>query len=328
MWRVTLITMIVKVMARRKRGNPVHGWVNFDKPYGMTSTQAVGKIRWLLQAQKAGHAGTLDPLASGILPIALGDATKTVPFLVEADKTYVFSTKWGERTSTLDAEGGVVAKSDVRPAEADIKAILPSFIGVIEQTPPIFSAIKIDGKRAYDLARAGVEVEMKSRLTTIHDLTLIRCDDAEAQFKTTCSKGTYIRSLARDIAFALGTEAYVTSLRRTRVGPFNEAAAFSLDGDDDLVHKARVLESLLPVSTALDDIPVLAVTDKEEADLKQGRAIVLHPSVLANLRLSFRDRMIGDLDASCYVLAKTDGIDIALCDARDGLLMPKRVFKT
>lgn len=313
-------------MARRRRGNPVHGWVNFDKPLGMTSTQAVGKVRWLHSAQKAGHAGTLDPQASGILPIALGDATKTVPFLVEARKTYICGVKWGERTDTLDVEGDIVATSDHIPTKTDILAAIPAFIGEIEQVPPAFSAIKIDGKRAYDLARAGDNPEMTARTVEIDEIALLETKKDSAIFEIKCGKGTYIRSFARDIAHKMGTEGHVISLRRTAVGPFTENTAFSLDALEELVHKGGVFEGLLAVETALDDIPVLAVTTQEQADLKQGRAIVLLPTKLAALEAAFRPRMIGDLDASRFVLASCEDKAVALCDARDGKLVPKRVF--
>ncbi len=317
-------------MARRRKGNPVHGWVNFDKPLGMTSTQAVGKVRWIFGAQKAGHAGTLDPLATGILPIALGDATKTMPYLVEAKKTYEVEIKWGERTDTLDAEGAVVAVSDVRPSGQEIADILPQFTGEISQIPPKFSAIKIDGKRAYDLARAGEEPKMKPRLVQIDGLEILEAPEARngetAIIRVDCGKGTYIRSLARDMAFALGTEGSVKALRRTRVGSFTEDASFSLDALEELRHKARATDGLLPLSTALDDIPVLAVNENERFDLKQGRAIVLHPSIFASLKASFRPRIIGDIDASRMVLTKYEGVEIALCEARAGQLSPKRVF--
>ena len=313
-------------MARRKKGNPVHGWVNFDKPLGMTSTQAVGKVRWLFSAQKAGHAGTLDPLASGILPIALGEATKTVPFLVQAKKTYECEIQWGARTTTLDAEGDVVATSDVIPTGQQLADILPQFMGEISQIPPAFSAIKIDGKRAYDLARAGEAPEMKPRAVQIDGIEVLAAHGDTATIRIDCGKGTYIRSLARDIAHALGSEGYVKSLRRTRVGPFTDEAAFTLDMMEDLGDKSRVFESLLSVSTALDDIPALAVTEDERADLKLGRAIVLLPDAFASLRPSFRSRPIGDLDASRYVLAKYQDEAVALCEARAGRLSPKRVF--
>ncbi len=313
-------------MARRRKGNPIHGWVNFDKPLGMTSTQAVGKVRWIFGAQKAGHAGTLDPLATGILPIALGDATKTMPYLVEAKKTYEVEIKWGERTDTLDAEGAVVAVSDVRPSGQEIADILPQFTGEISQIPPKFSAIKIDGKRAYDLARAGEEPKMQPRLVQIDGLEVLEILEDTAIIRVDCGKGTYIRSLARDMAYALGTEGSVKTLRRTRVGSFAEDACFSLDALEELRHKARATDGLLPLSTALDDIPVLAVNENERFDLKQGRAIVLHPSIFASLKAAFYPRMLGDLDVSRMVLAKHEGVEIALCEARAGRLSPKRVF--
>jgi len=304
----------------------VHGWVNFDKPLGMTSTQAVGKVRWIFGAQKAGHAGTLDPLATGILPIALGDATKTMPYLVEAKKAYEVEIKWGERTDTLDAEGDVVAVSDVRPTRQDITDILPEFTGEISQIPPAYSAIKIDGKRAYDLARAGETLEMKPRLVQIDGLEILKVNKDSAIIRVDCGKGTYIRSLARDMGLALGTEGSVKNLRRTGVGAFTEDASFSLDALEELRHKARATDGLLPLATALDDIPVLAVNENEKFDLKQGRVIVLHPSIFASLKASFRPRIIGDVDASRMVLAKFEDVEIALCEARAGQLSPKRVF--
>jgi len=313
-------------MARRRKGNPVHGWVNFDKPLGMTSTQAVGKVRWIFGAQKAGHAGTLDPLATGILPIALGDATKTMPYLVEAKKTYEVEIKWGERTDTLDAEGEIVAVSDVRPNKQGIIDILPEFTGEISQIPPAYSAIKIDGKRAYDLARSGDTPKMKPRLVQIDRLEILKAHANSVILRVDCGKGTYIRSLARDIAFALGTEGSVKTLCRTRVGVFLKEASFSLDALEELRHKARATDGLLPLSTALDDIPVLAVNENECFDLKQGRAIVLHPSIFASLKATFRPRVIGDVDASRMVLAKYEDVEIALCEARAGQLSPKRVF--
>lgn len=313
-------------MARRRKGNPVHGWVNFDKPLGMTSTQAVGKVRWIFGAQKAGHAGTLDPLATGILPIALGDATKTMPYLVEAKKSYEVEIKWGERTDTLDAEGQIVAVSDIRPSKQKIFDILPEFTGEISQIPPAYSAIKIDGKRAYDLARSGAAPKMKPRLVQVDRLEILKAQANSVILRVDCGKGTYIRSLARDIGFALGTEGSVKTLRRTRVGTFIEDASFSLDALEELRHKARATDGLLPLATALDDIPVLAVNENEQFDLKQGRAIVLHPSIFASLKAAFCLRMVGDIDASRMVLAKFEGVEIALCEARAGQLSPKRVF--
>lgn len=314
-------------MARKRKGNPIHGWVNLDKPYGLGSTQAVSKVRWLFTAQKAGHAGTLDPLATGVLPIALGEATKTVPFLMEADKSYRCEIAWGEARDTLDAEGEVIETSDVRPTEAQIMAALPGFIGQIEQIPPKYSAIKIGGKRAYDLARAGEEVEMKPRIVRVDDVRLIEAHKDSAIIEVDCGKGTYIRSLARDLASALGAVGYVKMLRRTRVGPFDENTALGLDYLQEIVHTAPAETILLGLETALDDIPAHAINPDEHFELKQGRAITLLPHTAKALKAAARPRHIGDLDASRYVLATSEGRAVALCDARAGRLSPKRVFQ-
>ena len=295
---------------KRKKGNPIHGWVVLDKAIGVGSTPMVGKIRWLFQAQKAGHAGTLDPLASGILPIALGEATKTVPFMMEAEKSYIFEITWGETRSTQDAEGEVTATSDVRPLKVDILAALPEFTGLIEQVPPKFSAIKLDGKRAYDLARSGEAVEIKSRPVRVDRFDLTDMTENMARFEVDCGKGTYIRSLARDLAAALGACGYVSVLRRTRVGPFSLKQSITLDELEKMCDRARVSGALLSVTTALDDIPVLAVTEQDAVDLKHGRGIPAPPDIL-----------------KCeYIRAEKDGVLIALCHAREGLWLPKRVF--
>lgn len=295
---------------KRRKGNPVHGWVVLDKAYNIGSTPMVGKVRWLFSAQKAGHAGTLDPLATGILPIALGEATKTVPFLMDAEKSYIFVITWGEMRSTQDAEGEITATSDVRPSEADILAALSEFTGEIEQVPPKFSAIKIDGKRAYDLARAGEAVEIKSRPVRVDRFELTATTKDTATFEVDCGKGTYIRSLARDLAAALGACGYVSGLRRTRVGPFTLKESITLDELSGMCDRARVMEALLSVTTALDDIPVLAVTEQDVVDLKHGRGIAAPPHHLNHE----------------HVRAERDGVLIALCHARDGVLVPKRVF--
>jgi len=272
----------------------------------------MGGSSWLFTAQKAGHAGTLDPLATGVLPIALGDATKTVPFLVDAIKGYDFTLTFGQNTDTWDAEGTVTETSDVRPSKADIIKALPGFIGNIEQIPPRFSAIKVDGKRSYDLARSGEVVELKSRQVQIESIELTEFTPDAATFSVVCGKGTYIRSIARDLAKALGTCGHVTMLRRTRVGPFNIESAFSLDALEQLCHRGGVLEGLRPVETALDDIPVLAITENDASDLKHGRAIVLSPS--------------SQLNKSEWILAMCGGKAIALCEPAGGQLRPKRVF--
>lgn len=303
-------------MARKRKGNPVHGWVNFDKPLGMTSTQAVGKVRWLYQAQKAGHAGTLDPLATGVLPIALGDATKTVPFMMDAVKAYEFTLTWGESTDTLDAEGDITETSDVRPSRADIEAALPDFIGVITQTPPRYSAIKIDGKRAYDLARSGEVVEMKPREVRVDLVEIVACCDASVTLNVVCGKGTYIRSVARDLAAKLNACGHVTMLRRTKVGPFTAGRAFTLDALEKLCDMDGVSEALRPVETALDDIPVLALTENDAEHMRHGRAIAVPPSFTVKI----------DADNPHWILAKFDGKAVALCHVSGGMVSPKRVF--
>ncbi len=303
-------------MPRKRKGNPVHGWVVFDKPLGMTSTQAVGKVRWLFQAQKAGHGGTLDPLATGILPIALGDATKTVPFTMDATKTYVFTITWGENRDTLDAEGEIIGTSDRRPSLAEIEDLLPKFVGNIQQVPPKYSAIKVDGRRAYDLMRGGGDVELKSRSVRIDALELVETLKDSVTLSMTCGKGTYVRSLARDLAVELDSCGYVSFLRRTRVGSFDETNAFSLDGLEKLCHRGGVLEALRPVQDVLDDIPVQNVTEKEAIDLKHGRAIaasISHdPAALT--------------EDPFWVLIMWNDTAIALCHLRGGELLPKRVF--
>ena len=316
-------------MGRRKKGLPVSGWVVVDKPIGPTSTHVVSKVRRAFNAQKAGHAGTLDPLGSGILPVALGEATKTVPYLVDATKEYRFTVRWGEARDTDDREGEVTATSDVRPAREAILDAIPAYIGHIEQVPPRFSAIKVNGERAYDLARDGEAVELKARTVEIRDIRLIDMpSDDEATFEMTCGKGTYVRSLARDLALDLGTVGHVAMLRRLRVGPFSEADAVALDdvtsqSPQKAVEKADDLGNsppapdpkapfLLPLETALDDIPALAVSGNDAARLKQGQAILSRG----------RDAPI----VKGTVCAMLHGQPIALCEAAQGELRPTRVF--
>lgn len=313
---------------RRKTGDPVHGWIVLDKPADLGSTQAVSRVRRLFNARKAGHAGTLDPLASGILPIALGEATKTVPFAQEGEKAYLFTVRWGASTTTQDAEGDIVAESDVRPARAAIEAALPAFVGEIEQAPPQYSAIKVDGERAYDLARAGVEVDLDARIVRIDSLRLLDAPGPDlAVFEMTCGKGAYVRAVARDLAAALGAEGHVAALRRTRVGPFGLDRAVTLDRLEDLVHKDAALDALLPVETALDDIPALAVTEGEAFQLRQGRPIVLPPRRASELRDLRRPRMIAGKDYSKAVLAMEGGRAVAIGEARAGSFSPVRVFQ-
>ena len=307
-------------MARRKKGEAISGWICLDKPYDFGSTQAVGKVRWLFKAQKAGHAGTLDPLATGILPIALGEATKTVPFMMDADKAYRFTLEWGRSTTTLDREGATTATSDVRPTREQVEAALPAFIGEIQQVPPQYSAVKVDGERAYDLARAGEDFELKARTVTIHSARVSDAPDADhIELEIECGKGTYVRSIVRDLAEALGACAHVSALRRTRVGPFGEDRAITLENLENLSHKAALPEVLLPVETALDDIPALAVTAEDAFRLAQGRPIVLVPRQVETLkaRLTGGSRLVSAMDGDRLV---------ALAEMRAGRLNPVRVF--
>ncbi len=307
-------------MGRRKKGEIVNGWVCLDKPFGMGSTEAVSKIRRLFDAQKAGHAGTLDPLASGILPIALGEATKTVPFMMEAQKVYRFTINWGISTDSLDREGEITGRSDVRPGVEAVRAALPAFVGEIDQVPPQFSAIKVGGQRAYDLAREGTDFELASRRVMIHEAAVSDAPDADhVELTIRTGKGVYVRSLARDLAAVLGAEGHVSALRRERVGPFSTENAVTLDFLTDLVHRDAASEGLLPVATALDDIPELAVTDQDAFSLRQGRPIVLLPRQVETLKGRLRD-------GSRTVSAFQGQTLVALGQLRAGRLEPDRVF--
>ena len=307
-------------MARRKRGHPVHGWVCLDKPLGLGSTEAVTRVRRLFDAQKAGHAGTLDPLASGILPIALGEATKTVPFMMDARKVYRFSIAWGASTTTLDREGEITGRSEVRPTVDQVRAALPAFVGEIDQVPPAFSAIKVDGERAYDLARSGQAVELASRRVSIHEATVTDAPDADhVEITVLTGKGVYIRSLARDLATRLGAEGHVSALRREQVGPFSLENAVGLDFLEELVHRSAASEGLLPVATALDDIPELAVDDEDAFRLRQGRSIVLLPRQV--------DALQARLKPGADIVSAVNGDQpVALCSLKAGRLQPDRVF--
>jgi tRNA pseudouridine55 synthase len=307
-------------VARKRKGEAVSGWICLDKPYDLTSTHAVSRVRRAFNAQKAGHAGTLDPLATGILPIALGEATKTVPFLVDADKAYRFTLAWGETTATYDREGEVTARSGVRPSVAEVEAALPAFVGEISQVPPAYSAIKVGGERSYDLARAGQAVELAPRRVTIHSARVAEAPDADhVTLEIACGKGTYVRAIARDLAELLGACGHVSDLRRTRVGGFTEQSAVTLEFLEDLGHKARQSEALLPVETALDDIPELAVTAEDAFRLKQGRSIVLVPRQVESVKARLKP-------GSRTVSAMAGGMVVALCEMRAGRLEPSRVF--
>lgn len=304
-------------MGRRNKGQPVHGWINLDKPQGLTSTQALARVRRILDANKGGHAGTLDPLATGILPIALGEATKIIPFVQDREKTYSFTVQWGAATDTEDSEGQITATSAVRPDISNILGVLSHFIGEIEQVPPRYSAIKIDGQRAYDLARAGEDIEMKSRIIRIDHLELIEARENEAVFRVDCGKGTYVRSLARDIALKLGTLGHITALRREKVGGFNLQNTISLDLLEKMEHSAALEKVLQPIQTPLDDIPALDLSDQEVARLKNGQS------------LSFISRAdVERLPALEHktVLTMQGNKAIALTERKGAELKPVRVF--
>jgi tRNA pseudouridine55 synthase len=260
----------------KRKGLPLSGWIILDKPAGMTSTQALGKVRWLLNAAKGGHGGTLDPMATGVLPLAFGEATKTISWIMDASKEYTFTARWGESRSSDDAEGQVTGQCDKRPSREEILAALPAFQGAILQKPPSVSALKIDGQRAYDLVREGEIVDLAPREVRIDSFTLEEIiSPDEAVFRVKCGKGTYMRALARDMGIAMGTLGHITALRRHKVGPFLIKNAISLDKLSEKAQIERLDQLLLPLETALCDIPVLAVTDAEAARLRFGQRVSL-----------------------------------------------------
>jgi len=301
---------------RKREKRDVHGWVVLDKPVGMSSTQAVSVLKRLFQAKRAGHAGTLDPLASGVLPIALGEATKTVPFVMEGRKVYRFTVRWGEERDTDDAEGRVIDRSTERPTAQAIAELLPRFTGQITQVPPRFSAVKIDGERAYDLARDGEVVEMAPRPVEIHRLELIETPDPDhAKFIAECGKGTYVRALARDLSRALGCLGHVIALRRTAVGPFEDEVAVSLDTlqrfhPDDV--GALEEAALLPVESGVAALPALRVSAADAGRLPRGQAVLLRG----------RDAPV----IAGWVSVSSHGALIALAEVEKGELRPRRIF--
>jgi len=303
---------------RRREKRNVDGWVVLDKPISMTSTHAVSMVRRAFAARKAGHAGTLDPLATGVLPIALGEATKTVSFVMDGRKSYRFTVRWGLETDTDDAEGRVIAASDVRPDVDAIRAALPRFTGAIMQTPPQFSAIKIAGERAYDLAREGETVSLAPRPVQVDRLELVGVvDDEHAEFEAGCGKGTYVRALARDLGRALGTCGHVSALRRTAVGPFAESHAVGIGeleclsgaSPDGVVGAGPIL---LPVAAALTGLPALTVSRADAGRLARGQAVLLRG----------RDAPV----MTGWVAVSTQGALVALAEVEQGELRPRRVF--
>ncbi len=301
---------------RKRERREVHGWIVLDKPVGITSTHAVGAVKHLFQAKRAGHAGTLDPLASGVLPIALGEATKTVSFVMEGRKTYCFTVRWGEERDTDDAEGRVTASRTERPSTDELRALLPRFVGQIAQVPPRFSALKIGGERAYDLAREGEAVEIAPRSVEIHRLELIEALDPDhTKFIAECGKGTYVRALARDLGRAAGCFGHVAALRRTGVGSFGEDLAMSLDRLQGLASgEAVALEgaALLPVEAGVAALPALRVSSGDAARLMRGQAVLLRG----------RDAPV----LAGWVSVSSQSALIALAEVEKGELRPRRIF--
>ena len=311
-------------MPRRKRGSPVHGWVIVDKPSGVTSTQVVGAVRRVFDARKAGHAGTLDPMATGVLAVALGEATKTVPYAMDAQKTYRFTARWGESRDSDDAEGAVTGTTAARPSREAIEAAIRRLVGTLLQTPPAYSAIKIDGARAYDLAREGEEVVLEPREVFVRSVQLLAVPDADtAEFQMVCGKGTYVRAWIRDLALALGTLGYVSQLRRLAIGNFKTTEAIGLETLKGFMHSPAAFEHLKPLSTALDGIPALAVTGQDAVRLKSGNPILVRPRDFARIADAAQT---DDLQGLTVYLSTGDGEPVALAHFAEGELRPFRVF--
>lgn len=301
-------------MARKRKGRDISGWLVVDKPAGLTSTAVVNKVRWAFEARKAGHAGTLDPEATGLLAVALGEATKTVPFVTDAMKAYEFTVRWGQATNTDDAEGEVIARSDTRPSEDEIKAALGGFVGDIQQVPPKFSAVKIDGQRAYKLAREGEEVELAARPLWVEELLLADRPDADtAVLEMTCGKGGYVRAIARDLGEVLGCHGHVVTLRRVWSGPFDLKEAVTLEQIEDLARTPEIDSLLLPLETGLQDLPELRCSAESLARLRNG-----NPAEVIGSGVDFGD--------TAWV--SHDGVPVAVGEYRGGKLHPSRVFVT
>ncbi|TPW26109.1 tRNA pseudouridine(55) synthase TruB [Pararhizobium mangrovi] len=306
--------------ARKKKGRAVSGWVILDKPKDLGSTEAVSKIKWLFGAQKAGHAGTLDPLASGMLPIALGDATKTVPYVMEGRKVYRFAVTWGAERTTDDMEGEITERSDIRPERDAIEALLDGYRGTIEQVPPSFSAVRIGGERAYDMAREGESVTVPSRVVEIHRLDLVECPDADtAVFEAECGKGTYVRALARDFGRDLGCFGHVSDLRRTSVAPFDEDVMVPLadltalaETETDEERFAALDARLVDTGEALAALPHVAIGDGEARRLRLGNPVLL------------RGRGAPVAEPEAY--ATSGGRLVAIGEVAGGEFLPRRVF--
>jgi tRNA pseudouridine55 synthase len=300
----------------RPKGLPIHGWLCLDKPAGMTSTAAVSRVRRITRAQKVGHGGTLDPLATGVLPIAMGEATKTVAYAMEGRKHYRFTARLGEARTTDDAEGEILATSEHRPTTAEIAAALPAFVGQIEQVPPRFAAVKVGGERAYDLARRGELVQLPPRTVLVERFDLVeRPDPDHVTFDLLCGRGTYVRALVRDLGERLGCLGHVVALRRLQVGPFRIEDAVALTALEQLVADDALPQALLPVGVALSDLPALSLTQPQVDRLRAGQTIRVAPGLL-----------VGEPDADATVRAMAAGRMIALARLHGSELSPVRVF--
>jgi len=304
-------------MARaRRKGRPIHGWLVLDKPAGTTSTDVVARVRRLTQALKVGHGGTLDPLATGVLPIALGEATKTVAYVMAGRKRYRFTARWGEARSTDDAEGEVLASSAERPTTAAIEAALPGFVGVIEQVPPQFAAVKVEGERAYDLARRGEAVALVARAVEVDRFALVEQPDRDhATFEVVCGRGTYVRALIRDLGAGLGCLGHVTALRRLQAGPFGIESALSPGALEQLLADDALPQALLPVASALGELPALALTEPQAHRLRAGQTIRVAPGLV-----------VGEIHDDATIRAMAAGQMVALARLQGGELSPLRVF--
>ena len=304
-------------MARaRRKGRPIHGWLVLDKPAGMTSTEMVARVRRLTQALKVGHGGTLDPLATGVLPIALGEATKTVAYVMAGRKRYRFTARWGESRTTDDAEGEVVGTSALRPAAAAIEAALESFVGVIEQVPPQFAAVKVEGERAYDLARRGEAVALAARTVEVDRFALLEQPDRDhASFEVVCGRGTYVRALIRDLGERLGCLGHVVALRRLQAGSFGIESALSPGALEQLLADDALPQALLPVASALGELPALALTEPQAHRLRAGQTIRVAPGLV-----------VGEIHEDATIRAMAAGQMVALARLQGGELSPLRVF--
>ena len=299
-------------MGRTRKGRDISGWLVIDKPAGLTSTAVVNKVRWAMQAKKAGHAGTLDPEATGVLAVALGEATKTVPYITDALKAYRFTVRLGQATNTDDAEGKVIASSDQRPTDVQIKQVLGSFVGDILQVPPRFSAVKIDGQRAYKLARDGEDVEIAARPLWVEELVMTdRDDDDHITLEMICGKGGYVRSIARDLGQSLGCFGHVRNLRRIWSGPFDAADGLTLEQIDDMAHSPDLDAHLRPVADGLVDLPEVRTTPEGAARMRNG-----NPGLVLTSDVEYGD--------ACW--ASLDGAPIAIGRYKSGELHPARVF--